>query len=66
MSLLLLNLVYVNQADSEGLGGGGGGGGGGCPLGSNRRDSLRRMQECHPFNFQRLISFKVLSKLPKV
>lgn len=41
MSLLLLNLVYVNQADSEGLGG--------CPLGSNRRDRLRRMQECHSF-----------------
>lgn len=49
MSLLLLNLVYVNQADSEGLGG--------CPLGSNRRDGLRRMQECHSFNFQQLISF---------
>lgn len=53
MSLLLLNLVYVNQADTEGLEEGGGG----CPPGSNRRDRLRRMQECHSFNFQQLISF---------
>lgn len=35
MSLLLLNLVYVKQADSERLGGGG--------LPSSRR----RKQECH-------------------
>lgn len=29
----------------------------GCLLGSNRRDRLRRMQECHPFNFQQPITF---------
>lgn len=55
MSLLLLNLVYVNQADSERLGRGRAGRGGrlggivvvGGPRSSNRRDGVRRKQECH-------------------
>lgn len=51
MSLLLLNLVYVKQADSERLGRGRAGRGGivvvGGPRSSNRRDGVRRKQECH-------------------
>lgn len=66
MSLLLLNLVYVNQADSErpgagrgrGAGGGAGSCGGGVRGAANRRDGARGGgKNVAPFNFQQLISF---------
>lgn len=65
MSLLLLNLVYVNQADSERPRAGGGAGlevgrraVGGSPRGSKQeRRGKGEGKNVAPFNFQQLISF---------
>lgn len=38
---------------------------GSCLLSSNRRDRLRRIQECHSINFKQLISLFVLSRCKK-